>query len=105
MAFAVLAAMVCAVFSPEPLFLCLGAALFRNPAALLHNHVAARTQAERSLQLSKMIEFRSGGMGEWFEPRRVDEVRHLDAIDEEYILLDRIAGFIGVEYLSSTFRP
>ena len=43
-----------------------------------------------------MVKFRAGLMFEWLEPCRMDEIRHLDPIDEEGVFLDRVTHFVSV---------
>ena len=80
----------------EASFLGLGTQNIGDFALLLDDRVAAFAQGERLLQQSKMIEFRAGRMLEWLEPCRMQEVRHLDPVDGESVLFDRVAHFVGV---------
>src|SRR6185437_873757 len=102
---AVLAAMAAAVFQRETLFLGLGTVAIGDLAAVLEDNVAALGHAERLLEQPEMIELGAARMAERLEPRRRDEIRHFEAVDQETVLLDRIAHLIGVFPAAIALRP
>src|ERR1700692_1009665 len=99
------AAVTAAILMLEPHFLRLGSVLLGDLAALLDDYVAALPQAEGLLQQAKMIEFRSPRMVERLEPGGVHEIRHLNSVDQESVLLDRVAHFISVLGAVGRLRP
>src|SRR6266576_7121462 len=94
--FAIFAAVSHPILLRETFCLCLGGELFRYLSIFLDDHVTALGHGERFFQESKMIEFCTGRMLEGFEPRRMQEVRHLYSIDGECIVLNGVAHFVSV---------
>jgi hypothetical protein len=70
-----------------------------------NNHIAALSHAEGFCKQSEMVKFRAGQMLEWFEPRRMHEIRHLNPIDQEGVFFDRITHFISVFCAIGRLRP
>src|SRR6185295_14908184 len=79
-----------------PPFLRRAELLDHPPAVDLLDDVAALGHRERLRQRTLVVELGAAGMLERLEPGWVDEVRHLDAVDEEGVLLHGVADLIGI---------
>src|SRR5207237_8109467 len=69
-----------------------------RPLPLLEDrHVPAGPDLEWLLAAPEIVELVAVRFAESFEPARIDEVAHRDAVDLERLLLDGIGDFIRVE--------